>query len=105
MDNIEVLSEDYQKYDLTYKIVIIGDSNTGKSCLTQKAIKNAFDDNYSNTIGFEIFTFNIRIKGKVIKLQIFDICGMELIRSLLSNFYRQSSLIIIAYISRNIVVN
>ena len=51
---------------------------------------------YSNS-WFEFFTFNIKIKGKVIKLQIWDTCGQEIYRSLVTNFYRNSSLAVIVY--------
>ena len=48
-------------------------------------------------MGFEFFTFNIKIKDKIIKLQIWDTCGQEIYRSLVSNFYRNSSLAVIVY--------
>ena len=59
--------------------------------------KNIFDEKYNNTIGFEFFSFHIKINGKVIKLQIWDTCGQEVYRSLITNFYRNSSLAIIVY--------
>ena len=56
-----------------------------------------FENNYLATVGFEFFTFNVRIKDTVIKLQIWDACGQEIYRSLIRNFYRNSSLAIIVY--------
>ena len=56
-----------------------------------------FENNYLATVGFEFFTFNVRIKDTVIKLQIWDTCGQEIYRSLIRNFYRNSSLAIIVY--------
>ena len=93
----EVLSEDYTNFDLSFKIIVIGDSGVGKSCLTNNAIKNTFNDAYNATVGFEFFTFNIKLNDKVIKLQIWDTCGQELYRSLITNFYRNTSLAIIVY--------
>ena len=95
--NYEILSEDYTNFDLSFKLIVIGDSGVGKSCLTNKATKNIFDDTYNATVGFEFFTFNIRFNGKVVKLQIWDTCGQELYRSLITNFYRNSSLAIMVY--------
>ena len=95
--NYEILPEAYNKYDLIFKIIIIGDSGVGKSCLTQMAIKNNFDSVYQSTIGFEFFVLNIKIGEKVIKLQIWDTCGQEIYRSLISNFYRNASLAIMVY--------
>ena len=95
--NYEILSEDYTSFDMSFKLIVIGDSGVGKSCLTNNAIKNTFDDAYNATVGFEFFTFNIRFNGKVVKLQIWDTCGQELYRSLITNFYRNSSLAIMVY--------
>ena len=91
------MPENYSKFDLSFKLIVIGDSSVGKSSLTTMATKNIFEESYSATIGFEFFTFNIKLNGKVIKLQIWDTCGQELYRSLITNFYRNSSLAIIVY--------
>ena len=93
----EILPEDYTNFDLSYKLIVIGDSGVGKSCLTNNAVKNVFEEAYNATVGFEFFTFNVRICEKVVKLQIWDTCGQELYRSLITNFYRNSSLAIMVY--------
>ena len=62
-----------------------------------KATKHRFETNYLSTVGFETFTFNIKIDGKVVKLQIWDTCGQERYRSLITNYYKNSSLAIIVY--------
>jgi small GTP-binding protein len=96
--NYEILPEDYPNYDLSFKVIVIGNSGVGKSCLSVKATKNIFTESYSATIGFEFFTFNIKLNNnKVIKLQIWDTCGQEIYRSLITNFYRNCSLAIIVY--------
>ena len=97
LQNNEKDDQDTNQNNLNFKIIIIGDSGVGKSCLTIKAIKNLFDDFYSPTIGFEYYTFKIRIKDTDIRLQIWDTCGQETYRSLISSFYRNSSLAILVY--------
>jgi small GTP-binding protein len=94
---VELLPEDYAQYDLSFKIIVIGDSGVGKSCLTTKAVKNNFEDYYQATVGFEFLTFNMKINEYVIKMQIWDTCGQEIYKSLISNFYRNSSLAVILY--------
>ena len=94
---VELLPEDYAQYDLSFKLIVIGDSGVGKSCLTTKAVKNNFEDYYQATVGFEFLTFNMKVNDKVIKLQIWDTCGQEIYKSLISNFYRNSSLAVIIY--------
>ena len=95
--NYEILPDNFSQYDLSFKLIVIGDSGVGKSCLTTRATKDYFEDFYSPTVGFEFFTFNLKLKDKVIKLQIWDTCGQEVYRSLISSFYRNSSLAIMVY--------
>ena len=97
----EILPEDQTNFDLSFKLIVIGDSGVGKSCLTNNAVKNIFDDAYNATVGFEFFTFNVKINDKIVKLQIWDTCGQELYRSLITNFYRNSSLAIMVYAINN----
>ena len=93
----EILPEDFNLIDLDFKIILIGDSGVGKSCLTLKGTKNIFEDYYQTTIGFEFSTFNIKINDKYIRLSIWDTCGQEIYRSIISGFYRNSSLAMIVY--------
>ena len=93
----EVLSEEFTECDLSFKIIVVGDSGVGKSCLTMKGTKNHFEECYSPTVGFEFFTFNIKINDKIIKLQIWDTCGQEAYKSLITSFYRNASLAILVY--------
>ena len=95
--DITVLEEENSHFDLSFKIIVIGDSGVGKSCLTIKATKNDFIENSNATVGFEFFSFNMKIDDKIVKLQIWDTCGMEIYRSLITNFYRNSALAIVMY--------
>jgi len=94
---VEVLSDDFNQYDLSFKMIVIGDAGVGKSCLTAKAVKGIFEEAYSATVGFEFLTFNVKIGDKVVKLQIWDTCGQEIYRSLISSFYRNASLAMMVY--------
>ena len=93
----EVLPDDFLQYDLSFKIIVIGNSGVGKTCITNQAVKHIFTDKYQATIGMEIFSLYVKLNDKVIKLQIWDTCGQEIYRSLVTNFYRNSSLAIIVY--------
>ena len=93
----EVITHNLSQFDLCFKLIIIGECGVGKSCLTIKAIKNYFEDLYAPTVGFEFLSFNIKVDGQTIKLQIWDTCGQEAYRSLINSFYRNSSLAILVY--------
>ena len=99
--NIEILPEDFGQYDMSFKIIAIGDNFVGKTCLMKKAVRNSFNEYYTGTIGFEFLTFHIRIKNEVVRLQIWDTCGQEYYKSLIINFYRNSSLALILYAINN----
>ena len=95
--NIKIIPDDYPKNDLSFKIIIIGNSGVGKSCISIRATKNVFETEHIATVGFELFCYNILIKEKILKLQIWDTCGSENYRSITTNYYRNSSLAIIVY--------
>ena len=93
----EILREDFPHYDLSFKLIVIGNAGVGKSCLSMQATKKRFENNYLATVGFEFFVFNMRVKEKTVKLQIWDTCGQEIYRSLITSFYKNSSLAIKVY--------
>ncbi len=89
---------DYKGDDfLSFKLIMIGDVSVGKSSLINRAIKKSFKSAYSPTLGFDYFSYYIKIKNKVLKLQLWDTGGQEIYQSLVTNFYRNSSLAIMVY--------
>ena len=96
-EGYEILKEEYSNYDLAFKIIVIGNAGVGKSCLSMQATKRKFENNYLATVGFEFFVFNMKINSRILKLQIWDTCGQEVYRSLITSFYKNSSLAIIVY--------
>ena len=98
---VQILEEDPGDFDLSFKLIVIGDSAVGKSCLSIKATKGIYDQNYNPTIGFEFLTFFVKVDESNIKLQIWDTCGQEVYRSLISSFYHNSSLAVLVYAINN----
>ena len=86
-----------EKSNLTFKIIVLGDPGVGKSSLLGRATKNIFNAEYQTTVGFEFLTFTEKIGEKKVKLQIWDTCGQETYKSLISNFYRNASLAMLIY--------
>ncbi len=96
--NIEILDNVIgDNYDINFKIIVIGNSGVGKSCITLKATQDIFKEDFASTIGFQFFSFHVKIDEKIFKLQIWDTCGQEIYRSLITNFYRSTALAIICY--------
>ena len=96
-DKIQILNENTFNYDIKFKIIIIGESGVGKSSLTLRITKNKYIEDYTPTIGFENCSLYIKINQTIIKLEIWDTCGQETYRSLIKNYYRNASLVIIVY--------
>ena len=85
-------------YDNSFKLIIVGNSGTGKSSLIKAAVSSEFRKDYQTTIAFEYSSLMIKINNeKIYKLQIWDTCGQEIYRSLISNFYRNASLAVLLY--------
>jgi len=84
-------------YDQLYKIIILGDSGVGKSCLLLKFSENKFDQFSIATIGIEFKVKHIKIDDKKIKLHIWDTSGQEKFNALTRSYYRDSDGIIIVY--------
>lgn len=91
------LLPDTEEFDMRFKLIIIGDAGVGKSSILANATKHTFNENYSITVGFDFSSINFRYKGKNIKLQIWDTCGQEVYKSIITTFYKDSSLAIMVY--------
>ena len=94
---VELLNKKPEEINITFKIIILGDSYVGKSCLALKVAKGSFDPNYKTTVGFEFLDYSVKINDFKIRLQIWDTCGQETYRSLITSFYNSSALAILVY--------
>ena len=95
--DFEILPQDLGNPDHIFKIIIIGDSGVGKTCLTYRATTGKFHNSETPTLGFEFFPLYVKYKDKILKLQLWDTCGQEAYRSLIKSFYINSSMAIIVY--------
>ena len=93
----ERLPPDYVKFDLKYKIIIIGDSGVGKTSMMKRIIDGKFQDNLPPTLGKDLGSLIYRYKEKILNLEIWDTCGQECYRSLIKGYFTDSSLAVIVY--------
>lgn len=84
-------------YDYLFKLVLIGDSGVGKSCLLLRFADDNFTDSYISTIGVDFRFRTITIDDKTVKLQIWDTAGQERFRTITSAYYRGADGIIMIY--------
>lgn len=83
--------------DYLFKLLLIGDSGVGKSCLLLRFADDAYIESYISTIGVDFKIRTIEKDGKTIKLQIWDTAGQERFRTITSSYYRGAHGIIIVY--------
>ena len=67
-----VLPMDYDKYNLIFKVVLLGNPKVGKTCICKSGIEKNFDEEYKKTTNFEIKKFNFQINDIIIRLDIYD---------------------------------
>ena len=77
-----------KEYDFLIKLLLIGDSGVGKSCLLVRFSDDAFSASYITTIGIDFKIRTIELDGKRIKLQIWDTAGQERFKTITTAYYR-----------------
>ncbi|WRX11075.1 Small GTPase - like 10 [Theobroma cacao] len=83
--------------DYLFKLLLIGDSGVGKSCLLLRFADDSYIESYISTIGVDFKIRTVEQDGKTIKLQIWDTAGQERFRTITSSYYRGAHGIIIVY--------
>ncbi|KAL4658333.1 ras-related protein Rab-35-like [Arapaima gigas] len=84
-------------YNHLFKLLIIGDSNVGKSSLLLRFADSSFSGSYITTIGVDFKIRTVEIDGEKVKLQIWDTAGQERFRTITSTYYRNTHGVIIVY--------
>ncbi|KAF4605658.1 GTP-binding protein [Pleurotus pulmonarius] len=84
-------------YDFLIKLLLIGDSGVGKSCLLLRFCDDAWTPSFITTIGIDFKIRTIELDGKRIKLQIWDTAGQERFRTITTAYYRGAMGILLVY--------
>ena len=102
MKSEEENNNDSFDYEYLFKILLIGNSNVGKSSLFLRYVDEIWKDNFVPTIGVDFKIKSIKIDNKTIKLQIWDTAGQERFRSLLSSYFKGANGILLLYDITNV---
>ncbi|GLV41302.1 RabX4 [Carabus blaptoides fortunei] len=84
-------------FTATYKVLVLGDSNVGKTCIVHRYCDERYYDTYISTIGIDFKQKIISLDGVPVKLQIWDTAGQERFRTLTTAYYRGAMGILLMY--------
>ncbi|RKP05934.1 ras family-domain-containing protein [Thamnocephalis sphaerospora] len=84
-------------YDNLVKLLLVGDSGVGKSCLLLRFTDDSFTPSFITTVGIDFKVRTIDLDGRRIKLQIWDTAGQERFRTITTSYYRNAMGILIVY--------
>ena len=94
-------SQDNQRktsnYQYIFKLILIGNSGVGKSCILQRYMKHTFEEKYKCTIGVDFLMKSVVINGQTVKLQLWDTAGQEKYKSMVTSYYRGANVALIVF--------
>ena len=82
---------------MTFKILTIGESGVGKTCVLRRFVENKFLKNHLATIGIDFKTKTLNINNQEIKLKIWDTAGQERFRNITTQYYKGADGIVLVY--------
>jgi DnaJ family protein C protein 27 len=89
---------------LRLKVVSFGDANVGKSCLIKRFCENKFVAKYVATIGVDYGVKPVKIKEREVRVNFFDLSGLEAYTEIRNEFYKDSSAVRIPTIQAHVIV-
>ncbi|KAF7663628.1 hypothetical protein LDENG_00205700 [Lucifuga dentata] len=84
-------------FDFLFKIVLVGDSDVGKTCVVQSFKSGVFIEKQQNTIGVDFTVRTLDINGRKVKMQVWDTAGQERFRTITQSYYRSAHGAMVAY--------
>ena len=91
------MNEDNSKKELLFKILILGDSNVGKTSITKQYVYNNYEESQMATLGIDMFDRDVNINNFKITLRIIDTAGQERFQALPQKMYNQANGIIFVF--------
>ena len=79
--------EKESEFEYTIKLLVVGDTNVGKTNFIYRFIENKFSQNYMATTGIDLKCTTIELKGKKIRVQLWDTAGQEKYKSITKNLF------------------
>lgn len=86
-----------QQYDFMIRLIMVGDSEVGKTSLITRFTDEVFKAEHIATIGIDFRVKTLVIDGKNVKLQIWDTAGQERFRTITQSYYKGAQGVVLCY--------
>ncbi|XP_014831151.1 PREDICTED: ras-related protein Rab-15-like [Poecilia mexicana] len=86
-----------KQYDVLFRLLLLGDSGVGKTCMLRRFTEGEFDPSHISTIGVDFKMKTIKIGGLKVRIQIWDTAGQERYQTITKQYYRRAQGIIFVY--------
>ncbi|XP_077176985.1 ras-related protein Rab-15 isoform X2 [Paroedura picta] len=86
-----------KQYDVLFRLLLIGDSGVGKTCLLCRFTDNEFHPSHISTIGVDFKMKTIEVDGIKVRIQIWDTAGQERYQTITKQYYRRAQGIFLVY--------
>ncbi|XP_072896306.1 ras-related protein Rab-15 isoform X2 [Hemitrygon akajei] len=86
-----------KQYDVLFRLLLIGDSGVGKTCLLCRFTDNEFHASHISTIGVDFKMKTIDVDGIKVRIQIWDTAGQERYQTITKQYYRRAQGIFLVY--------
>ena len=86
-----------KEYEFIFKVLLLGNSNVGKSSLFLRFVDDIWNDTFVPTIGVDFKIKTLEIDQKRIKMQIWDTAGQERFKNIIASYYRGAHGILLIY--------
>ena len=86
-----------ENYDYIFKVLLLGNSDVGKSSLLLRFVDKTWSDSFVPTIGVDFKVKTMNIGDKTVKMQIWDTAGQERFRNVVASYFRGSNGILLIY--------
>ncbi|OAG31855.1 Ras-related protein Rab-1A [Nematocida displodere] len=87
----------HEEYTHLFKILVVGSSGVGKTCLLLRCTESIYKEVYGSTIGVDFKMKTIQLGSEKVKLQLWDTAGQERFRTITSSYYRNAQGIILVF--------
>ena len=85
------------EYDYIFKVLLIGNSDVGKSSLILRYVDQIWNDVFVPTIGVDFKVKSLEVDKKLVKMQIWDTAGQERFRNVISSYFKGAHGILLIY--------